>query len=147
VRVNRGKTGWTVAGHDLPPFGFHAKSKDGTVEMAIERKGGRIVEWTKSPSGIYLNPRGGKATVAGVTAAGACRIAVSDGSVTVTPLPETKAFKVSLNWKALPWKLADPATAEAFAEDGSVIRSTPVRREKGIVTIACDPGIFSYRLR
>jgi len=149
VFVNRGKTAWQLKGHVLPPFGFYARipSPGGRVEAGIERKGSIVTEWSHGPSGVYLNPRGGKATVNGVTAAGACRISVADGAVTVTPLPESKAFTVSLKWKDLPWKLPDPSTVDALSEDGSVLRSAPVKLQNGSVILACDPRVFSYRLR
>jgi hypothetical protein len=59
VSVNRGENDWTVEGHVLPPYGFFARAptEQGTVEAAIERRDGAIVEWARSPSRLYVNGR------------------------------------------------------------------------------------------
>lgn len=59
--VNRGETDWTVAGRVLPQYGFLARAtvEGGTVEAAIERLEGQIVESSRSPGQVYVNARGG----------------------------------------------------------------------------------------
>lgn len=59
VWVNRGKEDWTIEGHILPQYGVYARipSDAGLVEVSIERKDGVIVEWSRSPSTIYVNAR------------------------------------------------------------------------------------------
>jgi hypothetical protein len=59
VWVNRGTQDWEAAAHALPQYGFYAKApgKGGAVEASIERREGLIVEWSKSPSQLYVNAR------------------------------------------------------------------------------------------
>jgi len=59
VWVNRGKVDWEVEGHILPEYGVYARVpvENGVVEMAIERKDGVIVDWSRSPSMIFVNAR------------------------------------------------------------------------------------------
>lgn len=59
IWVNRGKVDWQVNGHNLPQYGVYARvpSKEGTIEVAIERKDGVIVDWSRSPSMIFVNAR------------------------------------------------------------------------------------------
>lgn len=56
VWVNRSSDDWEVAGHILPPFGFHATN--GPVFSAIERLGGQIVEHSMGAGTLYVNGRG-----------------------------------------------------------------------------------------
>ena len=48
-----------AAGRQLPDYGYYARAqaKDGVIESAIERRDGQIVEWTRSPSLVYVNAR------------------------------------------------------------------------------------------
>ena len=55
VWVNRGQSAWTVAGHTLPRYGFYLRA--GSVEAAIELRGGERVEWSRSPARRYENGR------------------------------------------------------------------------------------------
>ncbi len=59
VWVNRGADDWVVAEHVLPRYGFYAKSPvdGGTLETAIERRGGVIAEWARGPECLYVNGR------------------------------------------------------------------------------------------
>jgi hypothetical protein len=59
VWVNRGTSDWNVAGHVLPEYGYYARVQghEGTVESAVEKLGGVIVEWSRSPSLWYVNAR------------------------------------------------------------------------------------------
>jgi hypothetical protein len=148
VWVNRGKTAWTVKDRTLPPFGFYARIpiKHGVVEAAIERKDGMTVEWSSGPSGLYVNGRGAKASVKGVAAPGGCRVTVVDGTLVVTPLPDTTA-KVSLGWRSLQWKLPEPTLATAAAEDGAPLGKVSLHRAKGVFSFTPDPGVFAVRLK
>ena len=57
--VNRGQQEWSVAGRALPDYGYYARvpASGGTVESAIERRDGQIVEWSRSPAFVYVNAR------------------------------------------------------------------------------------------
>ncbi len=55
VWVNRGAAPWTVEGHTLPRYGFYLRA--GTVEAAIELRGGERVEWSRSPERRYEDGR------------------------------------------------------------------------------------------
>ena len=59
VWVNRGERDWQVAGRTLPQYGFFArlKTEAGTVEAAICRRDGTIVEEVVSPRQVYVNGR------------------------------------------------------------------------------------------
>jgi hypothetical protein len=59
VWANRGAGSWTVAEHELPQYGFYARTpgKDGLLEAAVERNEGVIVEWSRSPAMLYVNAR------------------------------------------------------------------------------------------
>jgi hypothetical protein len=55
VWVNRGKSDWDVEGHQLPPFGFLARSTEG--EAAIERIDGIITDWARGKDSLFVNAR------------------------------------------------------------------------------------------
>ena len=55
VWVNRGEAPWTVEGHTLPKYGFYLRA--GEVEAAIELRGGRRAEWSRSPAARYEDGR------------------------------------------------------------------------------------------
>jgi hypothetical protein len=57
--VNRGKQEWTVDGRVLPDYGYYARvpAGGGAMESAIERRDGQIVEWSRSPTQVYVNAR------------------------------------------------------------------------------------------
>lgn len=59
VWVNRGKEDWEIEGHILPQYGVYARvpTEGGAIEVAIERKDGVIVDWSRSPSMIFVNAR------------------------------------------------------------------------------------------
>jgi len=59
VWVNRGEPDWAAGNHILPQYGFYARipAGQGVVEAAIERRGGVIVDWAKSPVAWYANAR------------------------------------------------------------------------------------------
>jgi hypothetical protein len=56
IVVNRGEADQTVDKHHLPQYGFLARYPGG--EAAIAWRDGRIVEWSRGPSGWYVNGRG-----------------------------------------------------------------------------------------
>ncbi|MEK7766872.1 MAG: hypothetical protein AAB368_11600, partial [bacterium] len=150
VEVNRGTDDWTADGRVLAPYGFHARVpvEAGSVDIAVERQGGGIVEWSRGPEELYLNARGtGTVTAYGATTGGGCRIARDGDRCVVTPLPEGGPFTVELRWPELPWRLPSPRLAEAVDEDGTVLREVPLARAGDTVTLACDGKDFAYRVR
>jgi hypothetical protein len=176
--VNRDSSDWTVAGHVLPQYGYHVRIpvEGGTIESAIERRDGVIVEWTTSPSLAYvnarpvvfdpdlrqgfgmrdrgsdprperMNPAGKPMAFGAVTTNGGFRLMRAREALEVTPLPNSPAFTARLRWKELPWQLAEPKEAEALNESGQVIRRVALAKEGAEIVLACEPGVFSYRLR
>jgi hypothetical protein len=146
VWVNRGSEDWNVASHTLPQYGFYARG--GTLEAAIERRNGEVVDWSRSPSQVYVNARAGKPVDFGAaTTGGAFRITMEGGAVLVTPLPEGSKFDLRVRWSALPWKPATPRRAEALDENGKVLRAAPIRFEAGELVLTREPDVFAYRLR
>ncbi|MDR3635290.1 MAG: DUF5696 domain-containing protein [Isosphaeraceae bacterium] len=90
VWVNRGETDWEVAGRVLPSYGFLARvpTAKGPVEASISRRGGLIVEESRSPEQVYANARG------------------FDGPIRIRPsvsdvrLVGAKAFTLAVRWQA-----------------------------------------------
>jgi uncharacterized protein DUF5696 len=92
----------------------------------------------------------GKAVDFGIIkTAGGCRVHQEGESVLVTPLPGERgpAFDVSIAWEAMRLNVPVPSRVEATDEDGKVLSTEPVSVVDGAVTIKCEPGVFSYRLR
>jgi hypothetical protein len=150
VWVNRGADDWTVAGHSLAQYGFYARIPAGkeNAEAAVERLGGAVVEWARSPDMLYVNPRtGGPVSIGPLTAAAAVRLAWDGKNVSLTPLPESAAFDVRLRWALLPWRAAPPAQAEAIDESGNVLETSRLAAEGADVTLSLNRGVFAYRLR
>jgi hypothetical protein len=161
VWVNRGPDAWDVGGRVLPQYGYHAQVSCGgsTVESAVELREGLWAEWSKSPDSWYVNGRrsgsdakrcnpGGEAVdFGGVQTAGACRLAVESGSLTLTPLPEGQVFSVIVDWGRLPWKLPRPETVETVSETGEVVAVVPPHWEGDVLRLECGPDLFQYRLR
>jgi hypothetical protein len=178
VWVNRGETVWAVKDRELPQYGFYARipAAGGNLEGAIERRDGLIVEWSKSPSTMYvnarpvvpepppragsartpqgpdprlprMNPEGREVTFGSVSTNGGARLTVSGGKLVVTPLPNGIPFRLKIRWPDLPWRLAAPAAVEALAEDGRVLRSSAVTLTGGELTLECQPDVFAYAVR
>jgi hypothetical protein len=178
VWVNRGSENWIVAGHELPQYGFYARvpTGGGTLEAAIERRDGLVVEWSRSPSMVYVNarpvvpeppPRGGAARSPqgpdprlprmnperrevrfdAVATNGGVRLVRSGEGLEVTPLPNSPAFNLSIRWRDLPWRLRIPRMVEAVAEDGRVLRSAAATMSNGELRLDAEPGAFAYRIR
>ncbi|MHB1034423.1 MAG: glycoside hydrolase family protein [Pirellulales bacterium] len=160
--VNRGQDDWTLAGRTLPPYGFYARvpMAKGLLEAAIERQEGVAVEWARSPESFYVNAR---QTAAGrraaqplaqtkliafgaVTTDGAFRLAPEGEALRLTPLPDGPKFTVHLRVAALPWRLPELTRIESLGEDGRVLKTEPVRRERDAIVVTCEPGVFAYRL-
>ena len=59
IWVNRGNDDWQMEGRTLPQYGLYTRipTNEGTIETAIERKDGVIVDWSRSPSTIFVNAR------------------------------------------------------------------------------------------
>lgn len=55
VQVNRGETPWTVEGHELPQYGFLARS--GEVSCALERRQGVRAAWCAAPGYLFVDAR------------------------------------------------------------------------------------------
>jgi len=150
VWVNRGKEPWSAGGRGLPQYGYYARVpvEGGAVEAAIESREGAVVEWSQSPTAIFVNARsaGRPVSFGAITTAGACRMARNGKAVVLTPLPGSARFEVRLKWSALPWKSALPAEAEAVDESGRVIRRINLTDAGGEVSLTCEPNVFSYRL-
>lgn len=83
----------------------------------------------------------------GVTTNGVVRLDVDAGALRVTPIPNSPAFTLRLKWGELPWKLAEPAQAEAVDETGKAVKTVPLTKEKGEVVLAGEAGVFAYRLK
>jgi hypothetical protein len=146
VWVNRGASNWTVAGHTLPQYGFYARvpTAGGVVEAAIERKDNATVEWSRSPTMLYINPRSataGKAAVfGGISTTGACRITRDGNAVTMTPLPDSVQFAIRLQRR-------NAQRIEVLDEAGNVVRTESVREDGDALVLTHTPGTFAYRLR
>jgi hypothetical protein len=149
--VNRGKQPWDVNGHALPDYGFYARvpSKEGVIEAAIERRDGVIVEWAQSPSTVFVNARQAAKLISFPMAStdGAFRLAREAGTVVLTPLPSSPQFTARLRWSALPWKVAEPRSAEALDAEGRLLRSVPLAKEGAEIVLKTDPDVFAYRLK
>ena len=56
VFVNRStNSAWRVAGHELPPFGFHVKTA--RAEAGVVSRGGRRIAFAKGPGGMFFDAR------------------------------------------------------------------------------------------
>jgi hypothetical protein len=178
VWVNRGTADWTVNGHELPQYGFYARvpASGGMLEGAIERRSGLIVEWSKSPSMLYvnarpvvpepaarggagrapqgpdprmprMNPEGREVDFGAVATNGGVRLTRSEGVLEVTPLPNGTPFTLDIRWQDLPWKLAAPQSIETISEDGRVVATAAAALTNGRLKFACQPDVFAYRIR
>jgi hypothetical protein len=149
VWVNRGAEDWDAGGHVLPPYGFYARmpGQDGVYEAAVERRGGRVVEWSRGPSVVYVNGRGAEGEFGAVATSGAVRLERAGDALTVTPAPDGPAIQVRVHWSMLPWKLPLPRQAEALNEDGSVAGAATLERQGDDVVFEGAAGVFAYRLR
>lgn len=167
VWVNRGATDWEIDGHILPQYGFYARMP-GAVEAAIERKDGIIAEWARSPEAFYcngrrvnpesvpadaaeyaarVNPAGTPIDFGPVNTAGGVRLTREKDALVVTPLPEgPEPCVVEIRWDALPWQLPVPKRVIAQDDAGKTAAPQETQVSGGIVTLTCEPGIFSYRL-
>jgi len=153
VWVNRGASDWDVEGVTLPEYGFYARvpTDEGAVEASLARRGGRVAEMVRSPSGLYVNGRGPDAEVTdfgAVLTGGGCRLSREGAAVVVTPLPADRPapFEARLRWSKLPWQLPEPTHVERLAEDGRVLAREPLRREGGLLVVTCDEKAFCCRL-
>ena len=149
---------------------------DGLLEAAIERRDGLIVEWSRSPAMLYvnarpvvfdessarrsrwrrdpgpdprparMNPENRMVTFGALSTNGAFRLVRAGEVLELTPLPLSPAFTVRIRWQELPWKLNEPRAAEAFDEDGRLLRRLPLEKSGGEIQLTCEPGVFVYRL-
>ncbi len=150
VFVNRGAANWNNDGHTLPQYGFYARVplKAGAVEAAIEQRDGAVVEWSRSPSIVYVNTRGNKPVSIGpITTDGGFRIERDADGARLIPLPGSRPFAVRLRWKDLRWTARAPRQAEALDENGRVLSRAESRSEGEELILTCEPNVFAYRLR
>lgn len=148
VWVNRGTADWTVNGRTLPQYGYYARVpyKQAAAELAVERMAGGIVEWSRSPDGVYVNPRGRLSDFGDIETAGACRLTLEGRAIHVTALPGNDPFTVKLRWNRLPWKVAEPRQAQALDEGGRVVGRAPVGRDGDAIVLKYQAGVFAYEL-
>ncbi len=88
VWANRGGGDWQAGERLLPQYGFHAEMND--VSCAIERKGDRLVEWSKSSDGWYVNARR--------VTSDALPLSVTLASLNLT---EGRHYEVQLRWTVM----------------------------------------------
>jgi len=133
----------------LPQYGFHVRvpGPDGVREAAVERRDGKVVEWSRSPSMLYFNGRGSAVDFEAASAGGAIRIERQGEAVTVTPAPGGPALQVRIHWGKLPWTLPRPREIEALREDGSAADASALRWDGDDIPIECAAGVFAYRLK
>ncbi len=138
VWVNRRAGDWTVEGHVLPQYGYYARiaSAEGTVESAIERRAGAVVEWSQSPSAYYqrIRPNAG------------FRLLREGAAVRLIPLPDSGRFTAHLPWSRLPWRPAAPKEVETLDASGQVLRRAPLP-PGGDVAVEVTPDAFAWRIR
>jgi len=124
----------------------------GTIRLQGDGERVTGVAWTPrkaEPNSLAArqNPDGKVIDFGAAATAGACRLSCEQGTLVVTPLPESrKATVLRIRWAALPWPLPEPAHAEAVAEDGRLLDRQTVEREGDTVTLTLKPGVFCYRV-
>jgi hypothetical protein len=121
--------------------------KEGAVEAAIERRNDAVVEWARSASTIYANGRGKMAAFGPVATDGAVRLTREGDALMVTPLPKSPRFTVRLTAASLPFGMKEPRGGEALDENGAALGKVALTREGSELVLACEPGVFAYRLR
>jgi hypothetical protein len=99
------------------------------------------------PRPARMNPEGKLISFPMATTNGAFRLARESGAVVLTPLPLSPRFTARLRWSALPWKAAEPRSAEALDENGRVVRTVQLSKEGGEIVLQTEPEVFAYRLR
>jgi hypothetical protein len=149
VVVNRGESDWQVDGHTLPQYGFYAsvKQRQSRVEAAVEKKGGKTAEWSRSEDITYVNGRGATTDFGAVETAGAARLTRDGDSLMVTALPDGGNFTLRLQWSQLPWNIPPPRLAEALDENRNVIGKENLVSSNGMVVLKYNGAVFAYRLR
>jgi hypothetical protein len=93
-----------------------------------------------------MNPDGRVVTFGALSTNGGFRLVRAAGGLELTPLPSSPSFTVSIRWRDLPWKLAEPNEMEAVDEDGRILRRVPLSLTDGEVRITSEPDVFSYRI-
>jgi len=125
----------------------------GTIRL--EGEGDRVtgVTWTPhkaepDPLLARQNPEGNPVDFGPVVTAAGCRLTREGDVLVVTPLPEPRAKKATMQirWSDLPWKLPEPTRVEAVAEDGKVISRQEVCRQADQIILTLGPEAFCCRL-
>lgn len=155
VLVNRGKAPFALprqkdkesAAMVLPQYGFFASGKN--HEAAIALRQGRIVEWAQSPGHFYANARNEADAAYRIARSGkmgdpvtidfgfcrtdgALRLVVTPNFLTLTPLPDSRAFSVWLPHARFP-SLKRVEEVEIIALTGDVTdRLKPVNTPAGL---------------
>ncbi len=139
VWVNRGSSDWTVEGHVLPQYGYYARvtAAEGPVESAIERRGGAVVAWSRSPAAYYVQTRPEPGL----------RLVRDGQAVRLIPAPESGSFTARVHWDELPWRLPEPHEVEALDASGNVLRRAPAAGSAHVFTVEVAPDAFAWRLR
>jgi hypothetical protein len=106
VWVNRGVADWSFSGHVLPQYGFYARipCQGGVCETAVEKLGGRVAEWSRSPSMLYVDGRGAEVDFGAALTSGAVRIHQESGGLIATPAPDSPSMRLVVRADRLPWK-------------------------------------------
>ncbi|MEW6753403.1 MAG: hypothetical protein AB1505_20835 [Candidatus Latescibacterota bacterium] len=99
------------------------------------------------PRPARMNPDGRLVTVGALSTNGAFRLVRAAEGLELTPLPSSPGFAVRIRWRGLPWTVDEPRQAEAVDEEGRVAKTVPLTRRDGKIELACEPGVFAYRLR
>jgi hypothetical protein len=125
----------------------------GTVR--VKGEGGRVtgLAWAerqvvRNPLEVRQNREARPIDFGPVATAGGVRLTRDGPALVVTPLPGERVpeFEVRIRWDKLPWQLAEPATVEVVAEDGTIVGRDAARRDAGALVLVCRPGVFQYRL-
>ena len=165
VFVNRGETDWETS-LTLPMYGFLALSSE--VEAGITKGDGTIMEWSCSPSSLYVNARrvdhqGRPASehpedprfnpgrwmedfgVLGTN--GAFRLTWDDEGLTLTPLPAEGAFAVEIvAGQVLGREVPAIKAVTALDEKGETVGHVEFSYIRGGLRFKADGKAFAYRV-
>ncbi|GAG12555.1 unnamed protein product, partial [marine sediment metagenome] len=130
---------WKTPEAVLPPNGWFAKDKEGTLVAFSALVDRHRVDYVDSPAYVYADGRG-RFTRFDKAACDGQLIAHKrpDGSLEVIPVGKVTSFGVSLEGRA--------ATATALDEEGKEIGPAETRLARGMVYVTPIEGAFSYLL-
>jgi len=150
VYVNRGEKEWTIEGHTLPAYGFWATvpvAEDGQVEVAVERVGGTVVEWSRSPAAWYVHAReaSGPIPFGPIATDGGLRLTKDGAKVRVTVLPDSRPFQISVQREGPFWSMPGSSRLEAIDEGGKPLKVPPIGASSATMTWTTGAGVFAYQ--